>query len=82
MARKKVPENETPRQKFVRLANYRSAKAIQFILSIGSLANSQYKYTEDDVEVITTALSDATEALLNRFANPTMPKQARNLIQV
>lgn len=55
---KTTPKNETPRDKFVRLANKRVQRAISDINLVGQLASPRYDYTSDDVEAINSALNE------------------------
>lgn len=64
-----APENETKREAFVRLLNYRLEKASRRIRQIGNLsAKSNYDYTEDDVEFLRAALMTEIEDMLARFS--------------
>jgi hypothetical protein len=62
------PKTETPREKFLRLAEGRVTKALAAIGLVEQLANpSRYEYRESDIERIDNALSGsvakAVEAL-------------------
>lgn len=62
--------SETPRDKFVRLANVRVNKAIKDITLIGNLSNkSNYSYNDDDVEKIFAALNSALKKSKDKFKN-------------
>ena len=51
---------ETKRQKFVRLAERRTTKAVDAIANISSLSNTRsYEYNEDDVKKILSAIREA-----------------------
>ena len=51
--------NESKREKFVRLAENRTNKALEIIRLIGNLSNrSVYEYTAEDVEKIFAALEE------------------------
>jgi len=70
---KTAPEapKKTKREKFVDLANTRTAKAMSAIAVIGGLASkTNYDYTDGDVTAITTALRAEIDVLEKRFANP------------
>lgn len=57
---KKTNENETKRDKFVRLAESRMNNALKQIELLGNLSNSSaYDYTNDDVEKIIKTLKNA-----------------------
>jgi hypothetical protein len=65
---KTAPENETKRQRFVRLANDRVPKALKRIQLIGNLSSKvQYEYTQKDVDRIVKSLRDAVEELEYRM---------------
>lgn len=56
------------REKFVRLAEARTQKAIDSVRLIGNLSNStNYSYTEKDVDQIFKALGDAIRQARSRF---------------
>ena len=58
------------REKFIRLAEARTAKAMQSIRVIGNLANrSNYEFTEDDVKKISKALHAEVDSMAARFRN-------------
>lgn len=59
------------KQKFVKLAENRTANAMRAIRVIGNLSNrSHYEFSDADVRKIVTALSGEVEALKRRFAEP------------
>jgi len=70
MAKKKtsIPDNETKKQKFVRVAQPRVNKAISMIGLIGNCAGSEYEYKPADVANIIGALSGAVQQLDEKFA--------------
>ena len=56
------------REKFVRLAESRTQKAVDAIQLIGNLSNpTNYSYTEKDVDQIFKALNDALKDARSRF---------------
>lgn len=56
------------REKFVRLAEARTQKAIDAIQLIGNLSNpTNYSYSEKDVEQIFKALTEALKDARSRF---------------
>jgi len=56
------------RDKFVRLAEARTTKAMQSIRVIGNLANrSNYEFNEDDVRKIAKTLHSEVDAMVARF---------------
>jgi hypothetical protein len=59
------------RDKFVRIAEKRTANAIKAIRVIGKLGNrAHYEYSERDVKKISAALSREIEALKRRMIAP------------
>ena len=65
---KKNPKDETPREKFVRLAETRTEKAVNAIDNISSLANPQsYEYSLNDVSQILKALKDSVTNVEKAF---------------
>lgn len=64
----KAPPNETPRDKFKRLAVARTSKTIENILTIKSLVNRDlYEYTEKDIEAIHAAITGQVDNVYNAF---------------
>ena len=59
------------RDRFVRLAESRTANAMRSIRVIGNLSNrSHYEFTDTDVRKIVAALAGEVEALKRRFGEP------------
>ena len=66
---RKTKENETKREKFVRLAESRVDNALRNINLIGNLSNkSNYEYTQADVDKILKALKNAISSLEKSFS--------------
>jgi hypothetical protein len=60
-----IDPNETPRDRFLRLAQARTGSALNTIKGIGVLGNkAQYEYTEEDVVKIETALNGGVKAAI------------------
>ncbi|MCP9934013.1 hypothetical protein KBZ08_08800 [Cyanobium sp. Candia 9D4] len=58
----------TNREKFIRLAEKRTQKAIDAVAVIGKLSNrSNYSYTEDDIKKIKKALLDTVNDTISKF---------------
>lgn len=69
MAAKKGLENETKREKFVRLAEARTNKIIGMIQLLGNCSNtSQYEYTQKDVDKIFKAIQVELDEAKKRYA--------------
>ena len=67
--RAKAPENESKSDKFKRLANHRVPRLIKLFNAVASLANkSQYEWTADQVNLITSSLESALKRMKDRFA--------------
>lgn len=61
-------ESETKRDKFVRIAEARTNKIISMIQLLGNCSNqSQYEYTQKDVDKIFKAIQTEIDEAKNRF---------------
>lgn len=59
----KASENENKSDKFVRLADFRTNKVIEYLKSLTNLANkSVYEYTPQQVDAIVQAIDDQLNA--------------------
>lgn len=57
--------DESPRERFVRLAELRVSNSLDAIRKLGLLGNkSQYEYSDDDIAKIDKALTSAKDAAL------------------
>jgi uncharacterized protein YceH (UPF0502 family) len=64
-------ESDGKREKFVRLAESRTANAMRAIRVIGNLSNrSHYEFSDADIRKIVAALSGEVDSLKRRFAEP------------
>lgn len=64
-------KNETKREKFVRLANSRTGKALDAIANLAGLASpTNYEYTAEDWTKIFSALEGEMTKLQGRVKNP------------
>jgi hypothetical protein len=66
--------DETPRERFVRLAELRVSNSLAAIRKLGLLGNkSQYEYTAEDIDKIDAAVTKAKDAALTalRTGKPT-----------
>lgn len=72
---KNVPANETPEQRFKRMAVMRVNKALRAISLLGNLSGSRYKSTSGQIEKIQTAFR---ETLTNTFARLQGQKVAKD----
>lgn len=62
---------ETKAERFVRLANARTMKALDAIAAIGGLASkANYEYSEEQVSKVLGTLADEMRKLEARFKNP------------
>jgi len=70
MVKKKIP-NETPRQRFERLATIRTNKVIEKLRVIGNCANANmYEYKQEDVDKIFSAISKELRRVKTKFEKP------------
>ena len=61
-------QNETKREKFVRLAENRTNKILDMIQLLGNLSNpSAYEYTQHDIDKIFGAIETVTRDAKKRF---------------
>ena len=75
MAPKKGFENETKRDRFVRLAETRTNKIIDMIHLLGNCSNtSQYEYSQKDVDKIFKAIQMQLDEEKKRFSKPVNEK--------
>ncbi len=78
MAAKKGFENETKREKFVRLAEARTNKIINMVQLLGNCSNtSQYEYTQKDVDKIFKALQFELDEAKKRFSKQDSEKGSK-----
>ena len=59
--------NETPEQKFVRIATLRVPNAIKKIKLIGNLSASAYKYTDEQIDKVISGLRQAVDEIEAKF---------------
>lgn len=65
-----IAMNETKREKFIRLAENRTNKALEMIRLIGNLSNkSVYDYTNEEVEKIFHALEEEVALAKKQFTD-------------
>lgn len=74
--RKPPPENESKRQRFLRLANVRMTNTIKEIRKLGNFArSSNYEVTEADVSLMQDTLYREVDAVIKEYARvKTKPK--------
>lgn len=71
-------EQETKREKFVRLAEARTNKIIDMIQLLGNCSNqSQYEYTQKDVTKIFNAIQAELDDAKKRFAKQESSKGSK-----
>jgi hypothetical protein len=61
------PQEETARQRFVRLANKRVVKVIKAIQLIGNLSSRAYQYDDKDVDKIFDAIQTEVDQARSKF---------------
>lgn len=68
---KRVEKNETPRERFKRLATLRTNEILKRLKILGNCANRQiYEYTEDDIETIFSAIERKIKEVKTKFYFP------------
>lgn len=78
MAAKKGLENETKRDKFVRLAEARTNKIIDMIQLLGNCSNtSQYEFSQKDVDKIFKAIQVELDEARKRFSKQDSDKGSK-----
>ena len=71
MPRRKIPTNETKRDKFLRLATQRTKEVLNRLRVLGNCGNRQvYQYTEADVEKIFSAIDKQLKDVKAKFHFP------------
>ena len=71
-------EQESKRERFVRLAEARTNKIIDMLQLLGNCSNtSAYDYTEKDVEKIFSAIEVATKEAKKKFSRIDTSKNSR-----
>lgn len=78
--RVKVPEGETKDAKFKRLGGIRLNKALKTIGLIGNLSGPGYSYTQEQVEVMRTHLTEAVKNTLAKFTPRTKEEKKAAVI--
>jgi hypothetical protein len=69
--RKTPPANETRREAFLRIANYRTTNALYDIRLLGNLARGAYEWSMEDVTRIEGALKKQIVLLIEEFKKAT-----------
>lgn len=73
-----MKENETNRERFVRIAESRTQKIIDMIELLGNCSNQyNYEYTQKDVEKMFSAIESALKSSKARFSTETSNKDSR-----
>ena len=64
----KPPKNETKRERFKRLAEYRTNEVLSKLKILGNCSNQQaYEYTEDDIRKIFDSIERTTRAVKSKY---------------
>jgi ABC-type Fe3+-hydroxamate transport system substrate-binding protein len=67
--------DETPKERFKRLATARTNAVLDKLRILGNLSNRQlYSYTEEEVEKIFNAINKESKAIKNKFTNQKQQK--------
>jgi hypothetical protein len=75
MAKAKAATNESPRERFLRLAPPRVDAALKKISLIGNLARNGYEYEPVEVKQMIGALEDAVAEVKQKFARKKEPNK-------
>lgn len=70
-------EQETKREKFIRIAEARTNKIIDMIQLLGNCSSSDYDYTRQDVEKIFSAIESEVRETKKKFNRSEPRKNAR-----
>ena len=71
-------EQETKRERFVRLAEARTNKIIDMLQLLGNCSNtSAYEYTQQDVDKIFSAIEAEVRDAKKKFSKAETPKNSR-----
>ncbi len=71
----KVADNETARDRFKRLAAYRTNTILERLRVLGNCANRQvYEYTKEDIDKIFAAIEKAVKETRTKFQGTTKAK--------
>ena len=71
-----MKENETKRDSFVRLAEYRMNNVLKGIALLGNLSNTNnYEYTQEDVNKMLKTLKSAINELERKYNTTTKNKK-------
>lgn len=71
-------EQETKRERFVRLAEARTNKIIDMLQLLGNCSNtSAYEYTQQDVDKIFSAIEAEVRDAKKKFSKAETPKSSR-----
>jgi len=70
-------KNESPRDRFLRLAPPRTETALKRINLLGNLAGSSYRWEPTEAQQILDALFDAVHDLKRKFEKKSAPKGER-----
>jgi len=66
--RKRINKNETPEERFKRIAEARTNAVLNKLRILGNLSNKQrYKYTEKDIDKIFTAINKQLKEVRANF---------------
>jgi hypothetical protein len=75
MAKARAATNESPRERFLRLAPPRVDAALKKISLIGNLARHGYEYESSEVKQMIDALEDAVAQVKQKFARKKEPNK-------
>lgn len=68
---RKIDKNETPRERFKRLATLRTNEVLKRLKILGNCANRQiYDYSEKDIEMIFSVIERKVKEIKTKFHFP------------
>ena len=71
-------ENETKRERFIRIAETRTNKIIDMVQLLGNCSNtSAYEYTDEDIDMIFSAIENAVKEAKRKFSKNDSSKTSK-----
>ena len=71
-------ENETKRERFIRIAEARTNKIIDMVQLLGNCSNtSAYEYTDEDIDMIFSAIENAVKEAKRKYSKSDSSKTSK-----
>ena len=71
-------ENETKRERFIRIAETRTNKIIDMVQLLGNCSNtSAYEYTDEDIDMIFSAIENAVKEAKRKYSKSDSSKNSK-----